>query len=319
MEVLTWLLPLVAASITALGVWYGPQLAENRRRRREIEEKIKRHVLALESTFSELDEEEIEKDWLAIGKGVIKTLKSGLKNAKYERTKRTIVRTLYRLGDEEVRTALISKYVDVLKNSQDPDEIRETLEGIKLLKIKELAPNVLDRLKKEKIYDYEMIRTIGELEYGPALHYLIDLAVEHLKEGKPDDLILHFCVAALGDIAPRWDDLTNDEFDRIIDVFTKALNIEDRRLIDGVVRCYLPQILKCKYELRELSKTELIETLAKLLEHKDGDIRENAVERLTQLRDKRAVPYLRKRLDKEKDFNTTLKNRLEWSLKVLGQ
>lgn len=320
LEVLTWLLPLVAASITALGVWFGPQLVENRRKRREIEERTKRQILELESPFLELNEEEIEKDWLAIGNGAIKPLKLGLKTAKYARTIRTIVRALYRLGDEEVKKALLSRYEGILKSSKDSDEIRDTLDEIKYLKIVELAPQLFDRLKRgNQIEKYEMIRTLDELEYGPALPYLIDLAVEHLKEGKPGDLILHFCVAALGDIAPRWDDLTNDEFDLIIDVFTKALNIEDRGLIDGVVRCYLPQILKCKYELREPSKTCLIETLAKLLEHKDGDISEQAVERLIQLGDKKVVPYLKKRLDKEKNFNTTLKSRLEWSLKVLKQ
>lgn len=319
MDVLTWLLPLIIATITALGVWFGPKWAERGRRRKEIREKIKRQILILESPFSEINEEETEIEWVAVGKNAIKPLKDGLKTAKSGRTQRTIVRALYHLEDEEIKKALLSKYKGVLKNSKDYDEIRDTLEGINSLKITELASNVLDRLKKEKIYDYEMIRTLGELGHGPALHYLTNLAVEHLKEGKPDDLTLRFCVGALGDIAPRWDDLTNDEFDRIIDVFTKALNIRDRGLIDGVVRCYLPPMLKCKYELREPSKTELIETLVKLLEHKDGDIRENAVERLRQLRDKRAVPYLRKRLDKEKNFNTSLKTRLEWALKELEQ
>lgn len=320
--ILTWLLPLIPIVISLMAIlvaWFAPQRAEHRIKQRELKEKIRRQILELETPFSEVNEEDIEKDWRAIGRDVVKPLKKELKTAQYERTRRTIMRALYHLGDKEVRAAIFSEYKEVLKSSKDSDKIRETLEAIKLLKIKELAPKVFDRLKKEKIYDYEMIRTLGELGYGPALPYLIDLAVKRLKEGKPDDLTLRFCVGALGDIAPRWDGLTNDEFDRIIDVFTKALNIGDRGLIDGVVRCYLPQILKCKYELREPLKTELIETLAKLLEHRDEDIRENAVERLRQLKDKKAVPYLRKRLDQEKKFNTSLKSRLEWALKELEQ
>jgi len=317
MDILTWLLPLLTL-IGVIGAWFGP-IAEYRKRRSEIEEKTKQQILELESPFSELDEEKIENDWVAIGKGVIKSLKWGLKTAKYERTIRTIVRTLYRLRNQEVKKALLSRYEDILKSSKDSDEIRETLEGIKYLKIVELAPQVFDRLKREKVEQYEMIRTISELEYGPAISYLLDLATERLKDGKPDDHILHACVMTMGDIAPRWDKLTNEEFHRIIGVFTKALKIEDRWLVDAIVRCELTRVLKLKHDLREPLKNELIEMLAKLLEHKDGDISENAVERLTQLGDKRAVPYLRKRLNQEKNYNTTLKTRLEWSLKVLEQ
>jgi len=268
LEVLTWLLPLIIASITALGVWFGPQWVEHRRRRKEIKEKIKRHVLELETPFSEVNEEEIEKDWVAIGKDVIGTLKSSLKTAKYERTKRTIVNALYHLGDKEVKMALFSRYEGVLKSSKDSDEIIGTLERIKYLKIVELAPQVFDRLKREKVEQNEMIRTIGELEYGPALPYLIDLATERLKKGNLDDHILHFCVMAIGNIAPTWNELSNEEFHRIIGVFTEALKIEDRRLIDAVVRCELPRVLKLRHELREPLKTALIETLAQLLEHK---------------------------------------------------
>lgn len=317
LDVLTWLLPLFVAIITALGVWFGPQWAERRRRRKEIEEKIKRQVLELESPFSEVNEEEIEKDWLAFGKDVVVTLKSKFKTANYERTKSTIVRALYHLGDKEVRTALFSKYEDVLKNSKDSDEVRETLEGIKYLKMVELAPSLFDRLKREKVEQYEMIRTIGELEYGPALSYLIDLATERLKKGEPDDHILHFCVMAIGNIAPAWNELTSEEFHRIVDVFTKSLKVEDRWLVDAIVRCELPRVLKLKHDLREPLKKELIEALAKLLEHKDGDIRKEAVERLAQLGDKRAVPFLKELQDRERD--DSVKPYLRKSLEILEQ
>ena len=317
MDVLTWLL-LVLAIIGGVGAWLGP-ISEYRKRRREIEERTKRQILELEDPFSKLDEGEIEKDWLATGRGVIKTLKRELKTAKCGRTKRTIVRALYRLGDKETRVALFSRYEGILKSSKDSGEIIETLGEISSLKMVELAPSVFDRLKREKIEKYEMIRTIGKLRYGPALSYLIDLASECLKEGKPDDHILHACVMAIGDIAPNWNGLTSEELHRIVDVFTRSLKINDRWLVDAVVGHELPRILKLKNDLRESLKKELIETLAQLLEHKDADIREHAVERLTQLGDKRAVPHLKRRLDQEKNFNTTLKSRLEWSLRVLEQ
>lgn len=319
MDVLTWLLPLIVAIVTALGVWLGPQWAERRRRWKEVKEKIKRQILSLEDPFSEANEEDIERDWVAIGTDVSKTLKGSLKTAKNDLTKRTIVRTLYHLGDKEVRNALISLYEDSLKSSKDTDEIRETLEGIKYLKIVELAPQVFDRLKREKVQQFEVIQAIEELEYGPALPYLINLGAEHSKEGKSGDIILHACITALGKIAPSWNELSNEDFHRIIGIFMEALKIEDRWLTDAIVRCELPLILKCKQELREPIKTELIETLAKLLDHKDSDIRENAVERLTKLGDRRALPFLRKLLNQEKNSNTTLKTRLEWSLKVLEQ
>lgn len=320
---LTWLLPLILIVISlmaALGAWFAPQRAEHRTKQRELKEKIKRQILELETPFSEVNEEDIEKDWRAIGQDVVKPLKRELKTTQYERTRRTIMRALYHLGDKETRTAIFSEYKEVLKNSKDSDKIREMLERIKYFKIMELGPLLFDRLKIEKIEKYEMIRTISELEYSPALSYLINLADERLKQGKPNDHILHACVMAIGNIAPNWNELTNEEFHRIISVFTEALKIQDDRwLTDAIVRCELPLILKCKQELHEPFKTELIKTLAKLMEHKDSDIRENAVERLTQLGDKRAVPYLRKLLDQEKSSSTTLKTRLEWSLKVLEQ
>lgn len=318
LDILTWLLPLIIASITALGVWFGPQWVEHRRKRKEIKEKIKRQILTLDS-FSEADEEEIEKDWLAIGKDVIKPLRAGLKTTKYERTKRTIVRALYHLGDKEVKIALFSRYEGVLKSSKDSDKMREVLEEIKRLEMVELAPCIFDRLQREKIEEYEMIRTIGGLGYGPALLYLVNLATERLNEGKPDDNILHACIMAIGNIAPKWNELTSEEFHRTIGVFKEALNIEkDKWLIDAVVRCELPPVLELEHDLREPLKKELIETLAKLLKHKSGSISENAVKRLAQLGDKRAVPYLKELLDQEKS-PTSLKTTLEWSLRILEQ
>lgn len=312
---LSWVIILVSF-LTMVGVWLGPLLAAHWRKRLEIKEKVRRQIHRLLSDPSVGSE--VINELLIIGKAAIKPLK------KYEAIESDWVRMeikkmLFQLGDKQTRNTFPPELERLLEKNHYPPELFRTIQE---LKITELAPYLFKRLKQEKDYgiSYEIIRTLGALEYEPALPYLLELA-ENVKYeqkatiSKKERSLIHAYFIALSQIAgAKLDILDIEKYTRIVKLFAGWLLSADDWLIDGIVKSLRP-LVRRKNNLSEPVKDKLIKGLCRVAEAKI-DLHNESIDVLVDIGDRNVAPFIKELLEKERD--SSRKTRLRRALDVLS-
>jgi hypothetical protein len=311
--------------VTWVNIWLAPIIAGIILWKVKTYEKVERKIRKLLLKFELFGDPNFQ--IVGYGKLAIKPLKKYLQEIrskskteldklKYKHITNEIEGLLLMLGDMESRSSLISRLQEKLK-SQHYQKIMEALDEAERFGLKELAPLIFKRLKNEKddAIRYHLIRSLGTLNYLPALPYLVDQALNSAMSK-----LSYAYEIAIGNylrVAPE--NIDKKTYSKICKLFIKWLESGDNWLIDAVLRVDLPYFLKYKSKIDKEVLVELSNSLIKFLANpqRQREFKEWVIENIIELRDKNAISSLQKLVEKEQD--ATIREKLEKAMKIISE
>lgn len=303
---LEWI-SLIVAIGTLLGVWLGPRLAEGWRRRKQIEEEVRKQVLELKDPSSEKSKKEAKKNLLKLGEDAMKPLRKHLEKSKEIEGEHALRQILYELGNEDAKRELISGLKEVVRVETNPERFSDFIEMIENLKVEELGPTLHERLEEERIDElaYYTIRVLGSLNYKEALPDILIRMENALEERKTD--IVRACIMGTRDILKKsWNDIDEHTYNRITELYSDVLVGRDEWSIEAVLKDPLSFILMRSEDLEDSIRDKLLKNLVSVLNREKYEIKRHSIRRLADLGDRRAITHLEEMKEEESESSAIM-------------